>query len=181
MNSNFLRTCRDIVTARCRRWAEQFAACHYACAIAWVVFLSFVMRIVFLPFILAANAMSGDPFQDAGPFKEASLIAMGVIGLVLGPIIETFLNQWLIFRIAVKLRLLPARPFLVIIVSGLLFGLGHTYTPGYVVSAFGTSLVLATAFWLRGAGRQAFWILVASHAVLNCVALIVALFLFSKS
>jgi len=159
------------VGARIRRLATQFTACPVALAVTWIVLLSWLVRIALFPITFVAESLVDDWFPP--PLKGANLFKMIATGLILAPVLETFFNQWLVFRIAARVRLLPARPLLTITLSALTFCALHFYSVSYMVSTFGMGIVLGAAFWLRGAGRQPFWIVASAHAVLNGVAILI--------
>jgi hypothetical protein len=95
--------------------------------------------------------------------------------VIVAPLSETFLHQWLVFWAAAKMHLLPKHLMLTIAVSAVLFGAAHFYSAGYILSATGSGFVLAAAFWAYGQNWKAFWMLVTAHAIINGVATILTL------
>jgi len=167
-NMNFIASSPGQLVIRFQRAARWFVACHWFLAVATVVVLSLVVRMLLLPLSQLADYLFG--VWHPSPMTNASLGKMIIGGLILGPLLETWLGQWLIFRLAEKVGLLPQRAMPVIFVSTGLFGLMHNYSAGYIVRAFGVGFVLAGSFWLLGGKARAFKIVAGAHALLNSLA-----------
>lgn len=74
---------------------------------------------------------------------------MIVLGCIIGPLIETTINQWACIRLLKKLRV---KPHVSVFVSAILFGLSHSYSFAYVALAFFTGLVFGSVFVIEDAG-----------------------------
>lgn len=64
---------------------------------------------------------------------------------ILGPLLETYLTQYLFFKY------LSGRisQWLIVVLSAIVFALFHTYNLGYVIYAFFSGLILSTSYALR--------------------------------
>jgi membrane protease YdiL (CAAX protease family) len=142
-------------------------------AVAWLVGLSTPQLILtalaltyagVVPAVLVTLALPGEAVGGPG-FEKRGLVSMLLFGCVIAPLVETALHQWACLRLLSKLRCPVSAA---IVVSALLFGLGHTYSIAYVAMTFWTGLVLAAVFVIedRRAGRP-FLATAAVHAMRN--------------
>ena len=145
----------------------------------WFRFLfvaTLVALLLRIPAVWIGVPLVGDEARTAYDWLDQYTVAeMAVIALVLGPIIETVVAQWL--PIALGRRLFGGDGYAVLF-SAWLFGWLHV-TQGalLVIVMFTTGLVLAWTFvvWrARGLGA-ALLMTTAVHASLNGVALVAAL------
>jgi membrane protease YdiL (CAAX protease family) len=68
-----------------------------------------------------------------------------VVVIIFGPLIETYLIQYLFF----KYLLGRISQWLIVVLSAFVFALFHTYNIGYVFYAFFSGLILSTSYALR--------------------------------
>jgi uncharacterized protein len=101
-----------------------------------------------------------------GPeFARHGLGAMIVVACLIAPILETAVNQWACIRLLNRFGCGTATA---IIISALLFGLGHTYSLAYVLVTFNIGLVLAATFVIEDRrGGRPFLVTMAVHAMRN--------------
>lgn len=95
------------------------------------------------------------------------------IGLLSAPFIETFFNQWLLYKILIKYT---SNHLVIIFISALLFGLGHSYSLNYMFITFisGILLMIAFIYW-EGPGISKYMMTVIIHMIHNTLMLILSL------
>ena len=99
------------------------------------------------------------------PFKEKMFL-----GVILAPILETFICQYLSFRL---IKIFTKNPIFIIGVSSLFFAANHYYNWLYVFIIFFIGIVLSYHYYsIQKISRYAFWLTVLLHAGNNFVALI---------
>lgn len=93
--------------------------------------------------------------------------------VVLAPVIETFIFQYLVFRVLRMIRFFKNNPVLIVGISAVVFGLSHNYTFAYMYFAFLEGLVLAYILYFYEYNySKAFWTAVLVHALRNGTALL---------
>ena len=130
-------------------------------------FLSNGVLIALLLFGLTAGIDDADMDSD-----RAERIGW-FVAVILAPLFETLIAQALVIRLVRWVA--PASFLLPIAVSGILFGCGHAASPIYAVCMLFVGLVWAFAYLSRLERRgfaQAFWLVVAVHALNNLIAFI---------
>ncbi len=133
---------------------------------AFLCFIAYyIVRQVTLPIGYHLNEHWGEWLDS--PLSNSSAGDKAFAALVVAPLVETLICQWLVFRIAIALGLLPRISWLVVILSGLCFGATHFYSPGYIFVTFFDGLVLATGFLFSGKMARAFWVVCLAHAIFN--------------
>jgi len=96
-------------------------------------------------------------------------------GLILAPFFETFLHQWLIYKL---LRRFNLNNLLLVFFSAVLFGLAHCYSLSYIIFAFFTGIFLMLAFiYWEGEGISKYMITVLIHMIHNGFMLLLSLLL----
>ena len=156
-----------------RAWLERTR--HYP----WWRFLLIATGVALLlrvPVVLIGVQLVGEDARTAYDWLEEYTIAeMAMIAIVIGPVLETILAQWL--PVAIGRRLFDGDGQAVLF-SAWLFGWLH-YTQGMllVLVMFSTGLVLAWTFvvWRERSRAHAILMTTAVHALLNAVALVAAL------
>lgn len=128
-----------------------------------------------VPVVWIAVPLVGEDARTAYDWLEQYSIAeMALIAILVGPVIETIVAQWL--PVTLGRRLFHSDGYAVLF-SAWLFGWLH-YTQGVllVLVMFSTGLVLAWTFvvWRERGLAQAFLMTTAVHAALNAVALAAA-------
>jgi len=89
-----------------------------------------------------------------------------LLTVIIGPVAETLLLQYLPNRILIKLKL--ENPFLLIVIPSVIFSLGHLYFWLYAVMAFFSGLILNYFFvWLKSRSQHYLYITMLFHAVYN--------------
>lgn len=85
--------------------------------------------------------------------------------IIIAPFLETFLFQYLPFKLTQKWM----HPILSILFCGLIFGIPHIYNWFYMLSAVVIGLLLGSAYYLRINTGRAFLIVTIIHLLNNCV------------
>lgn len=99
-------------------------------------------------------------------------IAQVLLSIIVAPLVETFLYQWLPYSVLHKMVKLNWR--LVVFISAMLFGLSHCYSVGYIISTFFMGAVFMLAFIeLQNTGKSPFLIVCSAHSLRNLIALVV--------
>jgi membrane protease YdiL (CAAX protease family) len=118
-------------------------------------------------------------FSEIDRFKEVSnrfsLFDRLMIGLVVAPIAETFIFQYLPFKFIEKFK----KEWLVIFISSLFFGLAHAYSIKYRINAFllGVTLNLAYSIWRKKNSKIHPYVTVSLlHFFRNTIAIVIATF-----
>jgi hypothetical protein len=116
------------------------------------------------PVLLAALTMSD--LQLGGPgFEKRGLGSMILFGCLIAPMLETAVNQWACIRL---LNRFGCRTAIAIVISALLFGLGHSYSVVYILMTFTIGLVLAATFVIEDRrGGSPFLVTMTVHAMRN--------------
>ena len=136
----------------------------------------FVMTLYTILFLLFLKAPSGfeSPLNPRAMLEGDRLTVTLPVVIVLVPLLETALSQWLPIRLA---GLLTKRPIILIWVSTGVFAAQHLHA-GIEGLAVGlcAGFVLAFSFlhWRRKSTGRAYWVTSAIHAVHNAVSLVVA-------
>ncbi|GAB2924102.1 hypothetical protein GCM10027093_74430 [Paraburkholderia jirisanensis] len=117
-----------------------------------------------LPVSLAVVTVPSVAFDGPG-FEKHGLGSMILFGCLIAPMLETAVNQWACIRL---LNRFGCRTAIAIVISALLFGLGHTYSVAYVLTTFIIGLVLAATFVIEDhRGGSPFLVTMMVHATRN--------------
>lgn len=101
-----------------------------------------------------------------------SLESMLLSDVIIAPIVETFIFQWLIFILLKRWKVFRNNVRLIIILSALFFGATHCYDIFYMVFVFFIGLIYMAVFVSKSDKiKQAFWIVVLIHAFDNLITL----------
>jgi membrane protease YdiL (CAAX protease family) len=126
-------------------------------------FVSFLLNVVLYLIGIQTEHISTPSLKYSGIFK---IILMGVL---LAPIIETFIFQKLFFdflRHKIKVRF-------IILISALCFGFSHFYDLVYVINTFFIGIILSIAYALwKKKNITPFWIVVIIHLLHNLIILL---------
>ena len=154
-------------------WLERTRRYRWPRFLAEATLIALLLRI---PVVWLGAPIVGTEARTAYDWlAQYSVMELVLLAIVLGPILETALAQWL--PIALGRRLFQRDSYAVLL-SAWIFGWLH-YTQGamLVLIMFTTGLVLAWTFlvWRARGTWQAFLMTFAVHALLNAVALGAAL------
>ena len=98
-----------------------------------------------------------------------------ILVIILAPILETFFNQYLPFKLFQNFTWTRNKYGLYILTSAIVFGLGHTYSLRYMIFAFSLGLILGyTYFFYSKTPKTAFWSTTLIHSLRNGFAFFLA-------
>lgn len=105
---------------------------------------------------------------DQGIFNFKSWWDAFFVACVIAPLLETALFQHFLFK---QLKKFSLNHVWMVVISGLLFGIAHSYHTLYVINAFFGGMILMSCYILR-IGKQPFLVTSAIHAVYNLMVLL---------
>jgi uncharacterized protein len=109
--------------------------------------------------------------------KGNSIVFIFIAPILLAPILETFLGQYLPYYLLIKINYMKERSYLILIASALFFGLLHFYSLFYIIYAFFLGLILSYGYMLRVKDDKRTFIFIAiCHSLLNLGIIIKNLF-----
>lgn len=94
---------------------------------------------------------------------ELGMVEKIVIGVMLVPIIET----WLALHLPYKLLRRKIRLTFILMLSSIIFGLMHLYSISYIITTVGAGFILAYSYALKLNTGHAFWITSSIHTLYN--------------
>jgi len=102
------------------------------------------------------------------PREEKNIIFLFITPVILAPIFETFLNQYLPYYLLNKVKYLNERSYLILLASALFFGLTHFYSVFYIIYAFILGLVFMYGYMVRiKTDKNTFYLIAICHSLLN--------------
>lgn len=136
------------------------------------IYVTWLMTyVVLLPLIALNNVVVSDALHQSGGPTNLPRFGLGErlwVGAIITPVVETALFQWLPIRLLHTWLKLPV--VVAVLASAALFGIGHTYSIGYVVYTFMIGLVLAYGFVLKDYPKgRAYLLICIVHAIRNTV------------
>jgi len=130
-------------------------------------FSSFLIVLCVLPLLSLADKLSESTNEPD--------VSSWILVIVLAPILETLLNQYLPFWLIQKWSLTRNKYGLYIFTSAIVFGLCHTYSLQYMIFAFSVGIILGyTYFFYSKTPKTAFWSTTLIHSLRNGFALFLA-------
>ena len=137
------------------------------------LFLSYLIVFTVLPFIGLADVLFGE--NSNGPDLGATFGSWVEVA-VFAPILETFLLQWLPFKILQRFSATRRRYGMYMMVSAAIFGILHWYSIQYILFAYVLGLLFAYIFvFYCKQGKRAFWTVTLVHGLRNTLAFFVVL------
>lgn len=138
---------------------------------------SFLIVFCALPLLILANLLLGE--NTNGP--EIDSLKFAIYAVTIVPVLETFLNQYLPFKLMQKLNCTRNKYGLYIFASAIVFGLCHTYSLQYMIFGFSIGLILGyTYFFYSKTPKLAFWSTTLIHSTRNGLAILIT-FMADKS
>jgi membrane protease YdiL (CAAX protease family) len=139
-------------------------------------FIPYVFLFTFLSFLISAvvesvfNLIHINTNHIASPsVKNSGFIKIIIEGIVIAPLLETFIFQKLIFDFfhhKIRIRF-------IILLSAAFFGLSHFYDLSYIINTFFIGIILAVAYALwNGKKITPFWTVVTIHLLHNFIILV---------
>ena len=100
--------------------------------------------------------------------KEKNIGLLFFSPVILAPIFETFLNQFLPYYLLNKIKYFNERSYLIILVSAIFFGLLHFYSVFFIIYAFLLGLVLMYGYMIKiRTDKKTFYLIAICHSLLN--------------
>ncbi len=127
------------------------------------IFLTMALSITYATGELSKIIVNQSINKGFSPFKSTMEEFITVI--LIAPVLETFLFQYLPFKLTRKWM----SPVLSILLCGVIFSALHTYNWFYMLSAGIVGLLLGTAYYLKIDSGRAFIIVTAIHLFNNSV------------
>ncbi|MBV8665134.1 MAG: CPBP family intramembrane metalloprotease [Burkholderiaceae bacterium] len=149
--------------------SERLGRLHPALFVYLVLFFSYA---VLLPQVALEAVIHNEALHiNGGPSNLPAFGPVGrlIVASLIAPLVETALFQWAPIRLLHTWLRQPA--WLAVLVSAVLFGMGHTYSLGYVVFTFLVGLVLAFGFQAKNyRGGHPYLLICIVHALRNVIA-----------
>lgn len=108
-----------------------------------------------------------DP-QNMLDFKNDALY-LALSSLIKAPLVETFLFQMVMFWLLRKIKWLDRHKIYIMLISGVVFGSMHWYSPAYIVVASVLGIFFMF-FYITRFRKGAYWCVAAVHAIVNLIA-----------
>ncbi len=119
-------------------------------------------------------------FSDPPLFIDRPGWSRFITGVVIAPVIETYIFQVIIYKVLRRSRFFRHNVRYIILVSAFLFGIAHCYHLFYMIGIFLSGIVFMAAYLSKlDDKKKAFWLVVLIHALAN--AMTISFFLLSES
>lgn len=93
--------------------------------------------------------------------------------VAIAPLLETLVNQYLVYEWLYQKSFFKRKRWIIILISGLSFGLLHYYSGSYMIWAFFFGLYLCYCYdFFRQANKTAFWCTFLLHSLRNLTAIV---------
>ncbi len=133
-------------------------------------FIAFILSIVF------SYLRDWDIIILNFPDREKNLITLFFTTVIITPIMETFLNQYLPYYLLKKVKYFQERSYLILLASALFFGLLHLYSLFYIIFGFLLGLVFMYGYMVRiKTDNKTFYLIAITHALFNLGVFIIKL------
>jgi hypothetical protein len=138
-------------------------------SITFIIVLTSVLYIIAFCFnFVLAFIKERDIIWIDLPVKEKNIGLLFISPIILAPIFETFLGQYLPYYLLKKVKYFNKRSYLILIIASLFFGLIHFYSLFYIVYAFLLGLVLMYGYMVRiKYDNKTFLLIAICHSLLN--------------
>jgi uncharacterized protein len=111
------------------------------------------------------------------PDQEKTPVMLFFSSVILIPLLETFLNQFLPYFLLNKVRYLHERSYLILLMSAIFFGGLHFYSMFYIIFGFLLGLVFMYGYMVRiKSDNKTFYLIAATHSLFNLGIFIIKLF-----
>jgi uncharacterized protein len=136
--------------------------------------LTFLVTIFSIPIAFFKDSLpdiSYRPNEPSFDFKNNPILDFLMV-IVIAPLLETLLNQYLVIEILSTIKYFKKRKLLVVMLSAFIFGVVHSYSISYMINMFFVGYILAIAFLLKMKQGYAFGYVTFIHAIRNFVVFI---------
>lgn len=134
-----------------------------------VIFYCLILfvNVLFFAFTEIFNIVDFE-FSEPPSLTNRGIPGMIVKGLVIAPILETLIYQQFIYYLLSKLSFLKNQTMLICVVSGIVFGLAHTYSLIYMIQTSLIGFVFMYAFLIHIENfKKSFWLITFIHFLVN--------------
>jgi len=135
-----------------------------------ILLMTYLVVLPYLPFVFIYEHYIG--LHDPNPVLDMhdSIFKIVVFGIIIAPIIETFVAQHIIIKFLSSFKALAYKKYLIIILSSIVFGIGHTQSVSYMIMTFAIGLLLAYSYLVfMNRPQSAFWTTALIHSLRNSV------------
>ena len=147
----------------------------FALPTAKLIFLALLATYLGTIPTIVYSLFNPDAFFGGPHWGKHRIVSMILFACIVAPLAETAINQWGCLRLLEKLK---CRRDVAVVISAVLFGLGHNYSGSYIVFAFFAGLALAGVFVIEDArGGRPFLVTAAVHAMRNGISTAASLLL----
>lgn len=102
------------------------------------------------------------------PDWQDDTIIFFILAVIIGPLFETWFNQYLPYYLLSKVKFLRERSYLILLISALFFGLNHFYSLFYIIYGILMGVVLMYGYMIKIKSDKKTFILIATcHGLLN--------------
>jgi len=138
--------------------------------VKYTLVLTLALYLVAISFNILFNFIKDkDVIWIKFPGEEINVIILFFTTIVVSPLFETFLNQYLPYYLLNKIKYLRERSYLILLSSAIIFGLVHFYSLFYIVYAFLIGLILMYGYMVRiRIDNKTFYLITICHSLLNC-------------
>ena len=158
-----LKIMRNLTTILQRQKAIIFVHIFVLVSVVYMCLCNFCVKFFNIPDIKL--------FEEPPSLEKYGVILMLVLGVLIAPLLETFLFQKLPYVLLSRIKPIEKRKYIIVLVAVFLFGLEHLYSLQYMVYAIGVGVMLMYAYVIS-IGRNPFWRVFAIHAIFNCIVMI---------
>ncbi|SOD19876.1 type II CAAX prenyl endopeptidase Rce1 family protein [Pedobacter xixiisoli] len=129
------------------------------------IILSYFLTLLLLPITLNADSNGGRDLSILWG-KEQKLFMF--FAIFLSPLIETFIFQWLVYEQLIAFSFFKKRIYFIILISGFIFGVIHSFSIEYQFFAFVLGCYLCFVYYyFKTYSKYAFLAVFIIHAVRN--------------
>lgn len=140
---------------------------NYVIQLVIFYLLSYALVILYIPLVALSDTIAGqgDSIQPKNAFAA----------VFLAPVLETLMNQVFVYWLLSKIAYFRSRPWLIVFISAVLFGMMHWYNLGYIIFAFTLGLLFMCIYmYYLPNYSKAFWSTALIHFARNLTAVLLA-------
>jgi hypothetical protein len=106
---------------------------------------------------------------------DSKSLSMFIMAITVAPVFETWLCQYLPYKLLCKIKYFRERKLLILIAAALFFGINHIYSIFYVIYGTLIGFVIMFGYMVRVENdKNTFWLISACHSLLNVGAFLIS-------
>jgi len=106
---------------------------------------------------------------------EDKSILMFIVAVTFAPLFETWLCQYLPYKLLCKSKFFRERKYLILIASALFFGINHFYSLFYIIFGILMGTILMYGYMVRiKSDKHTFLLIAICHSLMNCGAFLLS-------